>query len=81
MRPEPATGTIELDDVSVTVDGRRILADVTLALHAKRIAVIGANGSGKSTFLRLLNGLIAPITGTVRVHGLDVSRQTASLRI
>ncbi|WP_311244247.1 ABC transporter ATP-binding protein [Microbacterium sp. WCS2018Hpa-23] len=47
---------------------------------APRIAVIGANGSGKSTFARLLNGLVVPTSGRVSVHGLDTRRDVAALR-
>jgi energy-coupling factor transport system ATP-binding protein len=35
------------------------------------VAVVGANGSGKSTFSRLINGLLVPTQGTVRVLGQD----------
>lgn len=78
-----ATGgdaTIELDQVSVELDGHRILDDVTVRLAQRRIAVIGANGSGKSTFARLLNGLVTPTSGTVRVHGYDVARDAKRVR-
>ncbi|MFF3027818.1 energy-coupling factor ABC transporter ATP-binding protein [Microbacterium sp. NPDC057944] len=80
MRPETDLRTVALDRVSVERDGRRILSEVSLAIDAPRIAVIGANGSGKSTFARLLNGLVAPSTGRVSVHGLDSSRDRAALR-
>lgn len=73
-------GTVRLRDVRVTVGDRVLLDDVTLELTAPRIAVIGANGSGKSTFARLLNGLVTPSTGTVTVHGLDVARNPAAVR-
>ena len=39
---------------------RPVLRDVSVELSEHRIGVIGANGSGKSTFARLLNGLIVP---------------------
>lgn len=73
-------GTLRLDAVSVTIDDRVLLDDVTLELTAPRIAVIGANGSGKSTFARLLNGLMTPTTGTVTVHGLDALRERTAVR-
>lgn len=77
MAAEPL---IELDGVGVEVSGRAILHDVTLVLNARRTAVIGANGSGKSTFARLLNGLRMPSEGTIRVLGLDPMRDAAALR-
>ncbi|PRB15533.1 energy-coupling factor ABC transporter ATP-binding protein [Microbacterium sp. MYb62] len=75
-----AQATIALDRVSVQFDGRPVLRDVTVELSAPTIAVIGANGSGKSTFARLLNGLVAPSSGTVSVHGRDSMRDRAAVR-
>jgi biotin transport system ATP-binding protein len=71
---------IALDRVSVQFDDRPVLREVTLELDAPTIAVIGANGSGKSTFARLLNGLVAPSSGGVSVHGLDTARDRAAIR-
>lgn len=77
---EVALAPIVVDAVSVRFDGRSVLHDVSIAITAQTIAVIGANGSGKSTFARLLNGLIAPSSGSVSVHGLDTVRQRADVR-
>lgn len=71
---------ISVEGVSVELDGTRILDDVSIDLDAHRIGVIGANGSGKSTFARLLDGLVRPTRGTVRVHDLDVVRDERALR-
>lgn len=71
---------IRLDGVTVRLGDTVALDDVTVALDAARIAVVGANGSGKSTFARLLAGLVAPTAGSVSVHGLDPARQAAQLR-
>jgi len=59
---------------------RVVLRDVTLALPEQRIGVIGANGSGKSTFARLLNGLVVPSEGSVRVDGLDTRKDGREVR-
>lgn len=76
----PDAGSIVLDRVSVTLGGRAVLEEVSLRLAQRRIAVIGANGSGKSTFARLLNGLVAPTAGRVLVHGLDPGREAKRVR-
>lgn len=60
---------IVLDQAAVTLAGREILAPMSLSLSQPRISVIGRNGSGKTTFLRLIAGLVAPTAGTVLVHG------------
>lgn len=59
---------------------RTVLADVSVDLTEPRVAVIGANGSGKSTFARLLNGLVLPSRGTVSVDGLDTRRNGRAVR-
>lgn len=71
---------IVCDGVGVEVEGAVLLQEVTLRLTATRTAVIGANGSGKSTFARLLNGLRTSTSGSMRVHGLDPTRDAARLR-
>ncbi len=43
-------------------------------LPGQRLAVLGANGSGKSTFLKLLSGLYAPQTGRVLIDGTEMSQ-------
>jgi biotin transport system ATP-binding protein len=71
---------IDLESVSVELDGRLVLDEVTVQLDQHRIAVIGANGSGKSTFARLLDGLVTPTRGTARVLGFDVAREAKRMR-
>ena len=75
-----ATASIHLSDVSVDFAGRTGLRGVSVSLSQRRIAVIGSNGSGKSTFARLLNGLVLPASGQLRVHGLDPVREAKELR-
>jgi biotin transport system ATP-binding protein len=71
---------IVFDAVSVDFAGRLALRDVSIVLDQGRIGVIGSNGSGKSTFARMLNGLVTATGGQVRVHGLDPARQAKQLR-
>jgi biotin transport system ATP-binding protein len=59
---------------------RTVLRDVDLRLVERRVGVIGANGSGKSTFARLLNGLVLPTTGRVSVDGLDTRSEGKAVR-
>jgi biotin transport system ATP-binding protein len=48
-------------------------------LNERRIGVIGLNGSGKTTFARLINGLAKPTTGRVTVNGLDTVTNAKSV--
>lgn len=66
--------------LGVDADGVGILDDVTIELPQRTIAVIGANGSGKSTFARTLNGLVRPTRGSVEVAGIDVGSDPRSAR-
>ncbi|TRL39347.1 energy-coupling factor ABC transporter ATP-binding protein [Rhizobium straminoryzae] len=47
------------------------LKPLSLSLHEPRIGVIGLNGSGKTSFARLVNGLAKPTRGRVTLDGLD----------
>jgi biotin transport system ATP-binding protein len=71
---------IRLQHVTVRLGDVEALHDVTLETDAHTVAVIGENGSGKSTFARLLAGLVPAATGTVEVLGLDPTRDADELR-
>lgn len=70
----------ELDQVQVVLDDVPVLDGVSCVLDAQRIAVVGENGSGKSTFARLVGGLIPASGGRIRVLGRDPVKQVKELR-
>jgi biotin transport system ATP-binding protein len=76
---DPTRG-IELREVGHRYGERVVLEGVDLRLTERRIGVVGANGSGKSTFARLLNGLVQPTSGTVLVDGLDTRTSVRAVR-
>ena len=55
--------------------GVEVLRGIDLKLEPGATAIIGQNGAGKSTFVRLLNGLLKPTSGRVLVGGV-VTRET-----
>jgi biotin transport system ATP-binding protein len=75
---------IDVHEVSHSYGGdpaaRRVLDGVTVRLEEQRVGVIGANGSGKSTFARLVNGLVVPSAGRVAVDGLDTAKDGKQVR-
>jgi len=71
---------IEFDNVSMRFGELTVLEPFSLSIPERRVAVIGANGSGKSTFVRLINGLIAPSSGEVRVDGLSTAKDARAVR-
>ena len=64
---------IGFDDIDVRHGARSVLEIESLRLGERRIGLIGDNGSGKSTMLRLMNGLLLPTRGRVVVAGLDTT--------
>lgn len=55
---------LSLNGVGYAVAGEPLLSDITLQIQAKRrLIVMGANGAGKSLFMRLCHGLLDPTTG------------------
>lgn len=71
---------INIHNVSLSYADRTVLRDVSLSLTERRIAVIGANGSGKSSFARMLNGLVLPTEGEVEIDGLNTRTQGKDIR-
>jgi biotin transport system ATP-binding protein len=73
---------IEVENLSHRFpDGTLGLVDINLAIPKGTLVIVaGENGSGKTTFLKHLNGLLRPNTGTVRLAGLSVSRDIVRAR-
>lgn len=71
---------IEIRNVSLSYGDRTVLHQVSLSLTERRIAIIGANGSGKSSFARLLNGLVLPTKGEVQIDGQSTKTHGKDIR-
>jgi branched-chain amino acid transport system ATP-binding protein len=69
---------LAVDEVSVAYDGMRALNGVSLRAAAGAIvALVGANGAGKTSLLRAISGLVRTSGGTIRFAGDDITRLAA----
>ena len=78
--PGRLRGLIEFKDVSYSYDGKRAaVADLNFtALPGETVALVGANGAGKSTALALLHRAFDPQSGAVKIDGKDIRAFTLS---
>ena len=63
FRRETGDIVVALDDVSIEVP------------HGRLAALVGPDGAGKTTLIRLIAGLMRPDAGTLIVDGIDVTRE------
>lgn len=71
---------IEFDQAIVSTPQTTVLRGVSAALAGRRVGIVGPNGAGKSTLARLVNGLVLPTSGSVRVGGLDTRHELKAVR-
>ena len=68
---------IEIRNLSIGYDGKVLLSIPSLDIpDGKLVAILGRNGTGKSTFLRTLASLQKPLSGSISYDGLATSRMT-----
>lgn len=79
-QPVESGGTapaVELRNVTAGYGRAAVLEDVSFCVEPNSVtAVLGANGAGKTTLLRVIGGSIIARTGSVHLHGTDVSKAT-----
>jgi branched-chain amino acid transport system ATP-binding protein len=70
------TPVLEIDALRVSYGGMRALSDVSLVVpEGAVVALLGANGAGKSTTLRAVSGLVRPEAGRILVDGVRVDQR------
>jgi osmoprotectant transport system ATP-binding protein len=69
---------IEYRDISVAAGGVTILDRISLAIgKGERVAFLGRSGAGKTTALKVINGLVAPSGGSILIGGTALAKQNA----
>ena len=79
----PERFEIEFDRVSFAYPGteRKILDGMSFKIaHGEKISIVGENGEGKSTMIKLLLGLFEPDSGEIRIGGKPLKRYSRSVR-
>ncbi|MDH7809620.1 MULTISPECIES: ABC transporter ATP-binding protein [unclassified Rhizobium] len=75
------TAILEAKGVSISFGGIKAVQAVGLAVEkGELLGLIGPNGAGKTTFLRLLTGIVQPMSGTIVLNGKDVTRAQVDRR-
>jgi putative spermidine/putrescine transport system ATP-binding protein len=70
-----------LDHVHKRFQGHAAVDDVSLEIdHGQLVCFLGPSGCGKTTLMRLIAGLEEPTSGTIRLYGRDVTRETPDRR-
>ena len=77
-----AVSLIATEALTKTYGGRvTALSDLTVDVEPGVIGLVGANGAGKSTFIKIMLGLLAPTSGQVRVFGIDPTVEPDKVRL
>ena len=65
---------LEVSNLNVWYDLTEVLEDVSFSVPKNEIvALLGGNGSGKTTVLNTLSGLVSPRSGSIKLEGQEVS--------
>lgn len=68
---------ILFENVSFSYDGKEVFRNLNVRIPSDRhVALVGENGAGKSTFIKLLLGLYEPKQGSILVDGRSVKDRT-----
>ena len=79
--PQHAAPVLELSSIVAGYGRTTVLHGIDLSVPPGTVvALVGANGAGKTTIMRVAAGLLRPTSGTVRLDGVDVTRLPAEQR-
>jgi energy-coupling factor transport system ATP-binding protein len=69
---------IKVSNLSFAYDKTPVLTDINLEFDLRSTAIIGQNGAGKTTFVKLLKGLLKPFEGEILICNQDVKQTSAA---
>jgi ABC-2 type transport system ATP-binding protein len=71
---------LECKNISKNFGNKKILKDINLTIpRGKIIGLLGKNGTGKSTLIKLINDLLTPDTGTILVNGKEIGIESKKI--
>ena len=67
---------IRYENISMAYDQKKIIENFNLSIEeGEFVSIIGSSGCGKTTILKMVNGLLTPTSGTVYVHQKDIQQE------
>ncbi len=73
---------LELKNLTITYGGAKALNGLSIEVkEGEFVALLGANGAGKTTSLRAISGLLKPTTGSIRFGGEDITKLSGYKRV
>ncbi|MBR3804442.1 MAG: ABC transporter ATP-binding protein [Clostridia bacterium] len=71
---------LKVENVSKSFDNKKIINDVSFSVESgKIVGLLGKNGSGKTTILKMINDLLTIDSGTITIAGVKVSKESKAL--
>ena len=74
------TLAIHIQNLSVKLGRKQILHELNVEMPPSAIGLLGPNGAGKSTLLKTMMGFITPMSGTIRIFGMEPHNQGNAIR-
>ena len=79
--PQPPAYSIDVRGLNKSFGDKRVVQDVSLQVHRGEIfGFLGPNGSGKTTTIRMMCGLLTPDSGSGTCLGYDILRQQDEIK-
>lgn len=78
---EEGATVLSIENINAGYGDMQVLYDITMHVEkGECVAMVGSNGAGKTSLLRIISGLLTPMSGSVRFEGIDLLAQPAHKR-